>query len=484
MSVSLYPHQVEDLKAMRDHKSFALYHEVGAGKSFPCILRVLELLSEHGGMAIVFTEISLLGQLQEDFYQVIGNREEVDVATISGKKKKSQRDRILKCPPDILIANYEYAQQLEKWAASQPITVVWCDEGHRLKGFRGMRSKYGKRAKSIIRVAHGCEYRLLTTGSPIVSPNSPDIWAMYYYLDPKIFGPTLWKFEQEFFYNVVQGQPFKKLVLRPDMKDEMSRRMYLCARRLLKRELDIDFPDRGEPIRYDAHMSAKLAKAYKDLEQMSMTVAEGEVVTRPLLLGRLMSLQQMASGFLIQRDDADPLGLTKDNSTRRVLEIDPKHKLEVLDQILRNIGDESCIIWAVFTHEIDFIMEAVKRIRGHHAARADGQVTGRAREHQLQAFKSGKTPTLVAHPGAAGAGLNLQIAGHAIRWSRSYKLIEWEQSRGRNHRAGSKIHEAIFDHEIVTPDTTDEKVYEAISEKVDLAGKITMDFLGKEARNK
>ena len=488
MSIKLYPHQVEDLEYMRDRKAVALYHEVGAGKSFPCIVRTLEILHAIGGTVVVFTEVSLLHQLREDYYKVIGNRDEVRIEVLSGKTKAHDKRRIMSHPPDVVIINYEYAQRIEDWLMQLKVACVWCDEGHRLKGYRGARSKYGKRAKVIMRLAKTSPYRILTTGSPIVNPNSPDIWALYAFLDERIFGPTLWKFEQEFFYNVVQGQPFKKLMLKPHMQEEISKRMYQNARRLTKAELARDygvkFPDRMDPIRYDASMSNKLKKAYRELEMMSLTMAEGEVITRPLLLGRLMALQQLASGFLIEKDALDPMGLLRDEKTRRVLHVDSSHKDNILVDILERIGDESCIIWAVFTHEIDHIMKLVTKVRGEVPSRGDGKCTGEARKAGVEAFQSRKVKTLVAHPAAMGAGLNLQIAGHAIRYSRTYKLIEWEQSRGRNHRAGTLIHEQIFDHELVTPETSDEKIFVAVNGKVDLASTITLDHLDHKERNK
>jgi len=485
MAVKLYDHQVQDLESMRKHEAFALYHEVGAGKSFPCIVRMLEWVSTYPGVALVFTEVSLLGQLQDDFYKVIGNRSEVTVGTLSGKTHSHEKMGFKRQLPSVLIVNYEYAQQASEVIGNREICAIWCDEGHRLKGFRGMRSKHGKRAKEIMLLAQRTKRRLLTTGSPVVNPNSPDIWALYFFLNPDIFGPTLWKFEQEFFYNVVQGQPFKKLMLKPHMKEEMSTRMYKVARRLLKKELNVQFPDRAEPIKYEAHLPPKVKKVYKELESMSMAVAAGEVVTRPMLLGRLMTLQQIASGFFIERDAVDPLGLVRDEKSRRVIHIDSSHKDSILLNILDNIGpDASVIIWAVFTHEIDHICKLVEAHRGQAPSRMDGQCTGSKRELAKRDFQAGKVKTLVAHPAAAGAGLNLQIAGHAIRYSRSYKLIEWEQSRGRNHRAGKLIHEAIFDHEIVAPDTYDEKVFNAILSKEDLAGGITLDFFDKSKRNR
>jgi SNF2 family DNA or RNA helicase len=480
MSVELYPHQQEDLEAMRKHRSFALWHEVGAGKTFPIASRVMEILDERpGSTAIVITEPALLRQMDGDFRKV---RADVEPAILSGSVSKRDRPWILKDPPQVLICNYEFFPKIAAWAEAHAkrghVSVLWCDEAQRLKGFRGIRSKHGKRSKDIQRVAALVPYRFASSGSPVVNPNSPDIWGIYHFLDPAIFGPTLWKFEGEFFYDVMQGsgQRFKKLRLKESMKEEMSRRMFLLSRRILKSDLPIEFPERTV-IRYEVDMPPETSRVYRDLENTAITEVAGQVVTRTMVLARLMALQQIASGFLIEHDET-----TRD---RRIIQLNSSHKDRAVEHILESIGnDASCIIWAVFTHEIDHLCRLVGDIRGERPARFDGQSKGQGRDEDLDRFQSGRVRTLIAHPQAAGAGLNLQIAGHTIRYSRSYRLMDFIQTRGRNQRVSKEqFHTHITDHEIICHASTDAKIAEALDKKMDLSSDITLDFLGAQERN-
>ncbi len=86
----------------------------------------------------------------------------------------------------------------------------------------------------------------------------------------------------------------------------------------------------------------------------------------------------------------------------------------------------------------------------------------------------------IGQPGAAGAGLNLQIARYGIRFSRSYIPEDYEQTLGRNNRAMSP-HESTTMFEVVTEDTKDEELGEYLVARKDLSSLITLDWV-KERR--
>lgn len=491
MSITLYEHQQAAKDELDRRVYYALWDEVGCGKSFPIIATITERL-RPGHTAVVFTEPALLGQLRDDFYEYLPDDTQARVEILTGKLTPKQKRAVMHTNPDVLIMNYEYVQSAFEWLMEHKdeglIDAVWCDEAQRLQGFRGMRSKAGKRAKLIMQLSKDVPMRFASSGSPVVNPNSTNIWGIYHFLNPDILGPTLWKFEQEFFYNLTPNQKFKKLVLRPEMKGELTRRMYTCARRVIKDDLPIAFPERTTTT-YRVDMPAKLRRVYKELESEAVaTLDDGRVLTRMDVLSRLMALQQLASGFYIhQGGGIEDLfnqfaGTAEASEGREVEHIDSSHKDEVLLDRLEQIGDGSVIIWAVFRHEIDHLVRLVREHRGVDIARVDGACTGEERERGLIDFKAGIRRTLIGQPQAAGAGLNLQIAGHAIRYSRTYRLMDWIQTRGRNQRAGKQYHRSISDHEVVTAGTTDEKVYDALRAKLDLSTSITADFIQPERR--
>lgn len=471
---ALTPRQKEDLAFLRAHpEAAALWHEVGVGKTHPAIVRMLELIrpdfgSQYQRRALVVMKRALFGQWEEKIADVRAAyaRPEWDNVRVGVLTGGRDFPRVL---PDVLLTNYDILPKLEPWLMERISEWKLCllDEAHKIKGFRGFRSKHGVRSKALNRLAPHFPHRIALSGSPVLNPNSSDVWAIYHFLDPRIFGITRWKFVSEFFYNLAHGQPYERLILKPGAQDEISRRMYTIARRVLKKECgDNEFPE-PRRIPYYVEMSTKLAAKYHELRKTAITVVDGEQITRAHLLGRLMSLQQIASGWVIV--DGEPVA------------IDASHKFAVLDDILEEVGDAPVIVWAHFRHEIESICAHLKRI-GRKPVMVYGGLSETEQKRRIAAFKSGESDSFIGQPATAGAGLDLQRAQHAIRFSRSYTLEDFEQSEGRNNRAYSPFPHTVH-HEIVTNGTRDRDVYEALRNKKDLSGMLTRDFLAAEQRN-
>lgn len=488
MTITLHQHQKDDLELLRKFKQYALWHEVGSGKTYPLIFRIMDdVLAQRKGMWIVVCEVYLLIQWKRELDKVLADLG-VTTEIITGDTEKWRRLKIMQDMPDVLIVNYEFFPKIKEWAHTNAVHGLIrgfvCDEAHKLKGFRGMRSKHGTRAKDIIEVAHAHPdiIRLAASGSPVVNPNNSDVWGIYYYLDPRIFGPTLWKFEDEFFINLSNNPQYRKLVLRSNMKEEMSRRMYLIARRLLKSELPITFPTEVR-MKYPVTMSAKLKRFYDALEKEAIATTEGRVVTRPMILSRLMALQQVASGFVLEKSVPSLDMDTEDGIVgSEVIHVDSSHKDDALWGIIDEVGRGEChIIWGHFRHELRHIAKMLAS-EGIKAAHMWGDIPGPQKRLELEEFLKGERTHLIAQPASAGAGLNLQIAGHSTRYSRSHRLLDFIQSEGRNHRAGQQHHDHVVRHEIVTVDTKDEEIHDGLIEKRDVSSEITLDH-AKEQRS-
>lgn len=492
MSITLHPHQKDDLAALKANRAYALWHEVGGGKTFPLIFRMMESLLTEKKKWIVVCEVQLIDQWEEEIMRVMGDIKPT-IAKITGSSKQFERMIAMQMPFDILITNYEFFPKIElqlyNLVRKGDVAGMICDEAHRMKGFRGFRSSSGSRAKSIVKVAHatlGTDKeiaRYMASGSPIVSPDSPDVWGLYYFLDKRIFGDVLWRFENEFFYNTAHpGVQWKKYKLRKDMSAEMSRRMFTIARRLLKAEMPgVNFPDQ-KAILYKAELPAKARLMYESLKENCFVMHEDKPITRLMLLARLMALQQISSGFILedrncQFDEAIMLALDGDiPDNKRVIHLDSSHKDKILWSIIDEIGrDKHVVIWAHFRHELEHIASMLEA-EGITTARVWGDETRADKKKAIAEFKEGKRIALIGQPASAGAGLNLQIAGHSIRYSRSHRLLDQIQSEGRIHRASSaQFHKCVTYHEIVTRDTYDEYVYRNLIEKRDLSAEITLD---------
>lgn len=516
----LSPRQQADLAFLRQHvPAAALWHEVGVGKTHPVAARVLEIVRptvegavpppREGGYtmeergrglialaqvtfggrkrALVLMKKSILPQWREKLASIIKGSatehpewQDVTVGVLrGGLKPENLWGRGYDGVPDIVLMNYDYVPSLAKeeggkltgWLAGliPHLGVVVADEAQKLKGFRGYRSSKAVRARLVNRIAEGTPLRIGMSGSPVLKPTSSDLWAVYHFLDPTIFGPTRWKFISEFFYDTSKDYRYEQLVLKPGLASEMSRRLYMIARRITKKECPPgEFPD-VRRMRYDVELPSSVRSLYDDLEKQGIAADANGQITRLMLLSRLMALQQIASGFII--DDSGEARL-----------IDVSHKKEQLDDLVEEIDGQPFVVWAHFRHEIEWLTKYITKDLGITALAAYGGNKGNETERACDAFKRGDVNVLVGQPASVGVGMDFQRAQHAIRWSRSYNMEDFIQSEGRTNRAHSQFDETVH-HEIVCVDTKDQDIYEALINGVDLASMITLDHLLPAARN-
>ena len=78
----------------------------------------------------------------------------------------------------------------------------------------------------------------------------------------------------------------------------------------------------------------------------------------------------------------------------------------------------------------------------------------------------------VANRKAAGIGVNLVAADYSIVYSKNFSLTEELQSRDRNYRGGSQIHDRIVRINLCTRGTIDEATSVALADKQDVSHRI------------
>ena len=83
----------------------------------------------------------------------------------------------------------------------------------------------------------------------------------------------------------------------------------------------------------------------------------------------------------------------------------------------------------------------------------------------------------VGQPKTGGYGITLTAAHTMIYFSNSYDLEIRLQSEDRAHRIGQNKPVTYID--LISPDTIDEKIVQALRDKLDIAGKV----LGEDVRD-
>ena len=151
-------------------------------------------------------------------------------------------------------------------------------------------------------------------------------------------------------------------------------------------------------------------------------------------------LQQMASGFVYNREGASP-SIWYSN-----------HKFERLAELLDENQRANTIVVYSYQEEL-----AELKRRFPHAQTIDD-------ENVIERWNRGEVELLLVHPKSAGHGLNLQHGGcHMVFLSLPWSLELYEQTVGRLHRSGQK-HD-VWVYVMLADKTIDERIWAALHNK-------------------
>jgi len=147
-----------------------------------------------------------------------------------------------------------------------------------------------------------------------------------------------------------------------------------------------------------------------------------------------------------------------------------------LDYLLRELIDEGrykVVIWSYFRYSLQALADRYAR---YGIARIDGTVNDmEERSEAIQRFqKDAETRIFLGNAAAAGAGITLTAAHHAIYESFSNQAAHYMQSVDRIHRRGQE-HEVTI-HVLLARNTLEDREFERILNKERLA----WDLLGNK----
>jgi SNF2 family DNA or RNA helicase len=180
-----------------------------------------------------------------------------------------------------------------------PKNMVIVDESTTIK------NRKASRTKNIIALQQLSEYRRILTGSPITK--SPmDLFSQCEFLTPKCLGFNSYYAFQGRYANVQQRamghRSFNQIVGYRKL-DELNVKLDQFSNRILKEDC-LDLPPKLY-IRRDVPLTAEQAKLYKQMKKLALAKLEnGELATTASVLTQIMRLQQICCGFL-QPDEGE-----------------------------------------------------------------------------------------------------------------------------------------------------------------------------------
>jgi hypothetical protein len=151
-------------------------------------------------------------------------------------------------------------------------------------------------------------------------------------------------------------------------------------------------------------------------------------------------LQQMASGFVYNREGPLPVHWFSD------------HKFDRLAELLGENQRANTIVVYNYQEELAELKRRFPR-----AATID-------EPDAIARWNAGKIELLLIHPKSAGHGLNLQHGGcHMVFVSLPWSLELYEQTVGRLHRGGQP--HAVWVYVMLTEKTIDERIWASLHDK-------------------
>ena len=517
-----FEHQVRAFNFARDKEAFALFMEMGTGKTKTTIDLAVDMYQkgEINAVLIIAPNGVHTQWIREQLpLHCAVPYEGVAFKSTASKALKNDIHKICTVPSDNLkffavnVEAFSYPTYMSIFFhyVTEHNTFVVIDEATAIK------NPDAKRTQNIIRGLSACKWRgkslvaceplsvkrCILTGTPIT--NSPfDIWAMAEFLKPNFFDRTFFAFKAHYGIqrqiDVHQGQLVRKVhvpLKREEIAEIANMDTLAACQKYGMRESDVEYIKANKPEHSYKHldelkerinefaffvskdecldlepkiykqrlveMTPEQVVAYSNLEKEFITEYQGKELTVLNKVALYTRLSQIAGGFFPYAEEDEMTG----EFTKNIIAFKNNAKLNALMEDIQLI-DYPAIVVTRFTAEALMIYEELKK-------KTDLQVgcyIGELKEPKdpIQAFKDGYLHVLVANERMISKGHNLQNAHNVLFYSNSYSLEERLQTEDRIHRSGQTEKCLYIDY--VADGTVDMKVYASLR-----ANKKLLDYM-------
>jgi len=467
-----YQHQSETLNASAHRTLFALFLEMGLGKSKILLDNAAFLFEEQkiSGLLIVTPKGNLRNWDVHEISKHLPERIERNVlvwqpnhtqrwTTAFKKMVKEDSTGTL----NIFLVNVEAfatvkaCKFVEEFLVTHD-TMMVIDESTTIKNPKA------KRTQHLIKLAPLADYRRILTGFPIT--RTPlDLYSQCYFLSPNLLGfSSYYAFRAR--YAITQARRmgrhsfqqiigFQKLEeLQESIKDFSIRK---------RKDECLDLPEKVYTKRH-IELTDEQKVAYASMKKQALMILEDELFSTVNILTQLMRLQQIVAGSL--RNEEGETIVLKNNRVQAVLDL--------LEETSGKV-----VIFAMFQTDIQELEKAIAEKFGPGAvASYYGKTPQDKRQVIIDKFQDPDSELryFVSNPQTGGRGITLTEASTMIFYSNSYDLELRVQAEDRIHRIGQERSCTYID--LVSEGTVDERILQNLLNKV----KISNEILG-EVRN-
>ena len=458
-----YAHQMTALEKSWNKKVFALFMEMGTGKTKVAIDN-MAMLYDNGKIngALI---IAPKGVYKNWYSQEIPDHLPTHIQPITvlwksliNKTQQKELDKLFQTGHDfhILVMNVEaFSTKKGVDFAARFLnchnTFMVIDESTTIK------NPGAKRTKNIVGLGKYAKYRRILTGSPVTK--SPlDLYKQCEFLDEYLLDhSSYYTFRTR--YAVMRKANFNgrsvEIVVGYKNLGELSEKLKPFSYRVLKDDC-LDLPKKTFMKRVIT-LSAEQDKVYQQMKKMALAQLNGKMVTTASALTQLMRLHQITCGHFTADD-----GSIQTIKNNRLSEL-----TDLLDEV-----EGKAIIWAHYQYDVKEIVKAIIKEHGEDSIVTYYGLTPQdERQNNIKKFQSDpKCRFLVGTPSTGGYGLTLTAASTMIYYSNGYDLEKRQQSEARIDRIGQEKPMTYID--IICEETVDERIVKALRKKINIATEI------------
>lgn len=327
---------------------------------------------------------------------------------------------------------------------------VIVDEAHRMKDPRAQQT----RACWAVQHQPSVKHRISLTGTPIANDVS-DLWALLHGIAPNDFKVKT-KFIDRYGLLAWNHQATLDIVgVRPDTRGEFDQVVAPRFRRVLKQQVLTQLPPKVRETRH-APLTPTQRKLYRQMEEELFVTFEDsdDVLVAPNNLTKATRLLQFASASCTL------------NEAGEVRLAAPSAKLDVLEEILTDIGPRQLAVCALSRQLIELAAERLTKLKVSHRL-VTGKVSEYDRADNVKLFQEGRVQVLLFTLGAGGTGITLTAADTIAFLQRSWSPIDNRQAEDRVHRIGSERHETVTVIDVIAPGTIEVRQLQSLRAKLD-----------------
>lgn len=358
----------------------------------------------------------------------------------------------------ILVMNIE-ALAYEK---ATKFATAFC-KMHRVYGVvdesTSIKNRKAKRTISVVEIGSYCKYRRIATGSPVTN-NPLDLYSQAAFLGTHLLGFSSFYAFRARYAEMVQitlgSRSFKK-VKQFQHLDELTRKIQPWSFRVLKRDC-LDLPEKIYEYR-EVELTDEQKRAYATMKKSAFVELDGSFATVQLALTKILRLHQIVCG-----------NLKDDDGINHAL---PNNRIPVLLDTIEE-GSGKFIIYATYIHDLQAIIASLSEEYGKQSVVGYyGETSKVDRDIAVKRFQEDPECRFFVANRTGAYGLTLTAAETVIYYSNDYNLEVRLQGEDRAHRIGQRHNVTYID--LICRGTVDEKIIQALRGKKAIADLVTGD---------